>query len=74
MFATINMFWAWLRFTLARAVKRVLKWALRKAYTIFMPKNINCITIIITLEGITEIKTKKKTKTKQSEYFFPQCC
>ena len=36
------MFWAWLR---------GLKWALRRAQNIFTPKNINCITIIITLEG-----------------------
>ena len=31
-----------------------------------MPKNINCITIIITLEGIEKIKTEKMT-TKQSK-------
>ena len=35
-----------------------------------MPKNINSITIIITLEGIEQIKTEKKMTTKQSgEYF-----
>ena len=28
---------------------------------IFMPKNINSITIIITLEGIEETKTEKMT-------------
>ena len=32
---------------------------LRRAQNIFMPKNINCITIIITLEGIKKIKTEK---------------
>ena len=37
-----------------------------------MPKNINCITIIvITLEGTEKIKTedKKRKKTKQSEEY-----
>ena len=40
-----------------------------------MPKEINCITIIITLEGNEKIKTEKKKKktTKQSEeYSFHQ--
>ena len=35
-----------------------------------MPKNINCITIIITLEGTEKIKTKKKTTKQSEEYFF----
>ena len=52
MFAGINMFWARLRL---RA-----KMSLRRAQNIFMPKNINSITINITLEGIEEIKTEKK--------------
>ena len=59
MFAGINMFWVWLRLILARAVRRGLKWALRRAQNIFMPKNINSITIIITLESIEETKTLK---------------
>jgi len=29
-----------------------------------MPKNINCIAIIITLEGIEKIKTEKKKEKK----------
>ena len=58
MFAGINMFWARLRLILTRAVRRRLKWVLR----IFTPKNINCITIIITVEGIEKIKTEKKNK------------
>ena len=66
MFAGINMFWARLRLILARAVRRGLKWALRRAQNIFMPKNINSITIIITLEGIERINTEKM-KTKLSE-------
>ena len=66
MFAGINMFWARLRLILARAVRRGLKWALRRAQNIFMPKNINSITIIITLEGIERINTEKMT-TKLSE-------
>ena len=66
MFAGINMFWARLRLILARAVRRGLKWALRRAQNIFMPKNINSITIIITLEGIERIDTEKMT-TKLSE-------
>ena len=52
MFAGINMFWARLRLILARA-----KISLRRAQNIFMPKNINSITINITLEGIEKIKT-----------------
>ena len=35
------------------------KMSLRTAQNIFMPKNINSITINITLEGIQEIKYKK---------------
>ena len=66
MFAGINMFWARLRLILARAVRRGLKWALRRAQNIFMPKNINSITIINTLEGIERINTEKMT-TKLSE-------
>ena len=55
----ISMFWARLRLTLARAVKRGLKWALRRTQNIFMLKNINCITIIVTFKGIEKIKTEK---------------
>lgn len=40
---------------------------LRRAQTIFMPKSINCVTMIITLEGIERIKNSKKKTTKQSE-------
>ena len=64
MFAGINMFWVRLRLILARAVRRGLKWALRRAQNIFMPKNINSITNVITLEGIEETNTEKMT-TKQ---------
>jgi len=46
-FMVINMFWAWFRLFLAWAVRQGLKWALRRAYNIFMPKNINCIIIYI---------------------------
>jgi len=56
MLAGINMFWALLRLILARAVRQELKWALRRAQNIFMPKNIKSITIIITLEGIERRK------------------
>ena len=66
MFAGINMFWTRLRLILARAVRQGLKWALRRAQNIFMPKNINSITIIITLEGIERINTERMT-TKLSE-------
>ena len=48
MFAGINMFWARLRVM-----------SLRRAQNIFMPKNINSITINITLEGIEKIKTER---------------
>ena len=69
MFAGINMFWARLRLILAWAVRRGLKWTLRRAQNIFMPKSINSITIIITLEGIERINTEKMT-TKRSEEDF----
>ena len=36
--------------------------SLRRAQNIFMPKNINAITIIIFLEGIEKIKTEKNDK------------
>ena len=70
MFAGINMFWARLRLILARAVRRGFKWALIRAQNIFMPKNINSITIIITLEGIERINTEKMTTKHSEEYFF----
>ena len=69
------MFWARLRLILARDVRPGGKWAQRRAQNIFMPKSINCITIIITLERIEEIETEKKMTAKQcQEYFFHQCC
>ena len=41
--------------------------------TLFMPMNENCITIIITLEGIEKIKTKQKEDNKTvSEIFLYQ--
>ena len=36
----------------------------------FMPKNINSITIIITLKGIEKINTEKITTKQSEEYFF----
>ena len=59
MFGGINIFQARLKLILARAARRVLKWAVRlgpKTY-IFMPNNINSTTIIITLEGNEKIKS-----------------
>jgi len=35
-----------------------------------MPKNINSITIIITLEGIEKINTEKMTTKQSEEYVF----
>ena len=66
MFAGINMFWARLRLILARVVRRGSKWALRRTQNIFMPKNINSVSIIIILEGIERINNEKMT-TKLSE-------
>ena len=63
MFAGINMFWALLRLIW-------LKWALRRARNIFLPKNINTIIIIITLEGIEKINTEKMTTKHSGEKFF----
>ena len=63
MFAGINMFWARLRLILARAARLEKSKKgpkhMRRAQNIFMPKNINSITINITLEGIEKIKTEK---------------
>ena len=59
MFAGINMFWARLRLRLRLILDFISKMSLRRAQNIFMPKNINSITINITLEGIEEIKTEK---------------
>ena len=75
MFAGINMFWVRLRLILAQAVRQGLKWALRRAQIIFMPKNINSITIMcnITLEGIEEINTEKMTTKHSEEFFFQHC-
>ena len=56
------MFWARLRLILARAIRRGLKRALRRTQNIFMPKNINSVSIIITLEGIERINTEKMTR------------
>ena len=45
--------------------------SLRRAQNIFMPKNINSITIIITLEDIEKIKTEKNdNKTLRRIFFF----
>ena len=53
LFADINMFGARLRLMLA----------LRRAQNLFIPKNINWITIIVILKGIEKINTKKDNKT-----------
>ena len=74
MFAGINMFWAALILILVRAVRRGLKRAQRRAQNIFMPKNINSTTIIITLEGIEKVNTEKMTTKQSEEYFFHQRC
>jgi len=59
MFAGKNMFCARLRLNLARAGRRGLNLSLRRAQNIFMPKNINSITISVTLEDIEKISTEK---------------
>jgi len=59
MFAGIKMFWAQLKLILAQAIRQGLKWTLGRVLNIFMPKNINCIIIVvINLESIEEIKRK----------------
>ena len=69
MIAGISMFWARLRLILARAVRRGLKWALRRAQNIFMLKSINSITIIVTLEGTEKIKTEKQRNSLKNISF-----
>ena len=44
--------------------------SLRRAQNIFMPKNINSITINITLEGIEKIKTEKKRQQNTLQNIF----
>ena len=68
MFVGINMFWAQLTLILAQAATWGLKWVWEG------PKNINSITINITLEGIEKIKTEKNDKKHSEEYFFHQRC
>ena len=48
--------------------------SLRRAQNIFMPANINSITINITLEGTERIKTEKNDNKHSEEYFFRQRC
>ena len=43
------------------------KVSLRRARNVSLPKNINCVTIIITLKDIEKIKTLKKLALKESE-------
>ena len=57
MFVGINVFWIRLIVVSAQG----LKWVLSCAQYIFVPANVNCITIIITLECTELIKTLKKT-------------
>ena len=59
---------------LARPVRRGLKRALRRAQNIFMPKNINCTAIVITLEGTEKVKTEKKGIKQSEEFFFQRRC
>ena len=44
--------------------------SLRRARNIFMPKNINSITISITLEGTEKIKTEKNDNETLKNIFF----
>ena len=46
------------------------KMSLRRAQNIFMPKNINSITINITLEGTEKIKTEKKWQQNSLKNIF----
>ena len=49
---------------------------MRRVQNIFIRKNINCVTIIIILEGIEKLQTdknKKKTTKQSEEYFFKEC-
>ena len=62
MFASINMFWARLRLIFKNESEKG-----RRAQNILMPKNINSVTIIITLEGIEKIKTEKKNDKWQQD-------
>ena len=39
-------------------------------YIYYLPKNINSVTIIITLEGIEEINTEKMTTNTLKNIFF----
>ena len=48
--------------------------SLRRAQNIFMPKNINSVTINITLEGTEKIKTEKNDNKTLSRIFFHRRC
>ena len=47
--------------------------SLRRAQNIFMPKNINSVTINITLEGIEKIKTEKNADKTFFTFFHQRC-
>ena len=64
------MFQAALRLSLARAIRWGLKWALRRAQNIFMPYNINCITIMVFLEWQWGNKNWKKKMTSLKNISF----
>ena len=40
---------------------------MRRAQNIFIRKNIDCVTIIITLEGIQKLQTEKKKQKKDNK-------
>ena len=68
MFACLNMFWARHRVILARAARWGLKWT----QNIFILKNINSITIIITLEGIALRKYKTEKNDNETVWTINQ--
>ena len=65
MFADTNIFWARLSLILAPAVMLGLKWALRRAQNISVPRNINCITIF--LWSLWRVLRKEKRKKNDNK-------
>ena len=75
MFAGKDMFWTRLRHILAGAIRREIKWGQRRTQNIFMPQNMNCITIIITIRDWRalrkqNLKKRKKWQQNSLKFFF----
>ena len=72
MFAGINRFWAWVRLILAWASWQGLKGALKRAQNMFMPNNINFITMSLSLcrALMKQIEKGRNRGRRQTRIYF----